>query len=109
MTNRLFFATVIATVTGLTGCDNSTIKVGSMLPFGETAVSDGKSWHAKNGWVAEKYFDDPKVIELCLAIEANDLNAMQKAIDNGANVKALGKDKMTPLLWALNAKQRATS
>ena len=57
-------------------------------------------WHAHFGWHAQDYFEDPKVIELCKAIEANDLAKMRAVIASGADVKAIGKDGMTPLLWA---------
>ena len=57
-------------------------------------------WHAKVGWKAEDYFTDPRVIELCQAIEVDDLKRMQELIDQGANVNAIGKDNMTPLLWS---------
>jgi hypothetical protein len=64
-------------------------------------VMQNQSWHQRVGWKAEDYFDDPKVIELCKAIEANDLDLMKKLIADGANVKALGKGNITPLLWAM--------
>ncbi len=57
-------------------------------------------WHAKVGWRAENYFTDPRVIELCQAIEINDLERMRVLIDQGADVNASGKKNMTPLLWA---------
>ncbi len=58
------------------------------------------TWHAKFNWKAEEYFDDPQVIALCKAIEANDLPEIDRLVAAGADVKALGKDNMTPLLWA---------
>ncbi len=58
------------------------------------------SWHTKYNWQAEDYFDDPQVIALCDAIEANDLPEMDRLIAAGADVNAIGKDNMTPLLWA---------
>lgn len=57
-------------------------------------------WHHRHKWVAEKYFNDPQVIALCRAIEKDDLPEMKRLIDAGANVKALGTDGMTPLLWS---------
>ncbi|MGY8767849.1 MAG: ankyrin repeat domain-containing protein [Pirellulales bacterium] len=51
-------------------------------------------------WQAEDYFDDAQVIALCHAIEANDLEEIDRLIDAGADVNAIGKDNMTPLLWA---------
>lgn len=61
---------------------------------------DNLIWHQKCGWKAEDYFDDPNVVALCHAIEANDLAEMDRLVAAGADVKALGKGKMTPLLWA---------
>ena len=58
------------------------------------------SGHKKCGWKAENYFDDPQVIALCHAIEANDLPEIDRLVAAGANVNAKGKGKMTPLLWA---------
>lgn len=58
------------------------------------------SWHDRFGWEAEQYFDDPQVIALCEAIEANDLEEMDRLIEAGADVNANGKGNMTPLLWA---------
>ena len=58
------------------------------------------SWHDQCGWKAEDYFKDSKVIKLCKAIEANDLDEMERLIKAGADVNAQGKGNMTPLLWA---------
>lgn len=82
------------------GCDGRMNHVRNM-PRSNTRQETGESWHKKNGWVAEKFFADTKVIELCRAIEANDLEGIQRAIDNGADVNTLGKDNITPLLWAV--------
>lgn len=57
-------------------------------------------WHARIGWKAEEYFQDERVVALCKAIEANDLAAMRDQIDKGVDVNAVGKNGMTPLLWA---------
>jgi ankyrin repeat protein len=57
-------------------------------------------WHKKFRWVASDYFQDPKVIELCQAVERSDIPTMQKILESGADVKAKGKGNMTPLLWA---------
>ena len=57
-------------------------------------------FHKKYGWHADKYFDDPQAIALCKAIEANDLEEMDRLIVAGANVNAKGFGGMTPLLWA---------
>ena len=52
------------------------------------------------GWKAEDYFNDPKVVALCHAIEVSDLHEMDRLVKAGADVNAQGKGKMTPLLWA---------
>lgn len=59
-----------------------------------------RSWHAKFDWQAEEYFDDPQVIALCKAIEKNDIAEIDRLVAAGADVNALGKENMTPLLWA---------
>lgn len=59
-----------------------------------------QSWHEKHGWKAGDFFTDAKVIDLCDAIAANDLDVMKKLIATGADVNATGKGMMTPLLWA---------
>ncbi len=51
-------------------------------------------------WKAEDYFEDPLVIKLCKAIKANDLDEIDNLVAEGANVNAIGKGNMTPLLWA---------
>lgn len=58
------------------------------------------SWHVQCGWVAAKYFDDSRVIELCEAIEAGDIERINALIASGVDVNFRGKDGMTPLLWA---------
>jgi hypothetical protein len=63
-------------------------------------IDPGSRWHARVGWKAEDYFQDDQVIALCRAIEADDLPTMEKLIKDGANLNAVGKDGMTPLLWA---------
>jgi len=62
--------------------------------------SDNQIWHTKMGWKATEYFDDPQVIALCQAIEANDLKEIDRVVSAGADVNAKGKGNMTPLLWA---------
>jgi hypothetical protein len=44
------------------------------------------TWHQKCGWKAEDYFDDPQVIALCKAIEANDLAEIDRLIAAGVDV-----------------------
>lgn len=60
----------------------------------------GQTWHQRNNWNAEDFFEQVDVVKLCLAIEARDLKEMQRLIDLGVDVNTLGKDNMTPLLWA---------
>ena len=73
-----------------------------LLAFLAAIIGCGeRTFHEKAGWKAEDYFDDPQVIALCKAIEANDLEEMKQLIDAGADVNAKGKGNMTPLLWAL--------
>lgn len=58
------------------------------------------SFHDKFGWQAENFFDDPQVVLLCKAIESEDIAEMERLIKNGANVNAIGRGNMTPLMWA---------
>lgn len=57
-------------------------------------------WHQRIGWKAEDFFNDELVIALCRAIELNDVAEMERLIADGANVNQVGKQGMTPLLWA---------
>ena len=66
----------------------------------EFEISPESRWHTTVGWNAEEYFDDPQVIDLCQAIERNDIPEMERLIAAGADVNAIGKGGMTPLLWA---------
>ncbi len=74
------------------GCDENSLSL--------TGMATKKPWHKKFNWVAEEYFSDAKVVKLCRAIEAEDLLEMQRLIDDGADVNAIGTGNMTPLLWA---------
>lgn len=58
------------------------------------------TWHQKFAWKATNYFDNPQVIALCQAIEANNLAEIDRLVAAGADVDARGKGNMTPLLWA---------
>jgi len=58
------------------------------------------SWYKEFNWKAEEFFDDPKVVALCKAIEAKDLKEIDRLVAEGADVNAKGKGNMTPLLWA---------
>lgn len=59
-----------------------------------------KSFHSKFQWRAKDYFDNPNVVELCEAIESNDLEKMERLIANGVDVNTKGKGNMTPLMWS---------
>lgn len=90
---RLLLLAIIASST-LIGCGKSSpMKIWNPL----------RSWHSNVGWKAEDYFTDPKVIELCCAIENKDVEEMDKLIKDGANVNAKGPGNMTPLLWSFSA------
>lgn len=70
-------------------------------PVPEKLIWDhDKSWRENVGWRAEDYFEDEKVIELCHAIETDNLDKMKSLISDGVNVNARGKDNMTPLVWS---------
>ncbi len=67
----------------------------------EWELIPARRWHTVVNWKAEDFFNDPKVIALCHAIEQNDLAEMERLVEAGANVNAQGKDGMSLLLWAL--------
>lgn len=46
-------------------------------------------------------FPDTKVAALVRAAEADDTAKMQALVRQGANVNAMGKDKITPLVWVM--------
>jgi uncharacterized protein len=56
--------------------------------------------HQRLKWKAEDFFRDPAVIALCKAIEAKDINEIDRLAKAGVNVNAKGRGNMTPLLWA---------
>ncbi len=66
----------------------------------QTKSTSHSSWHQKFKWQAGEYFTTPLEIALCNAIEANDLDEMERLIAKGADVNARGVGSMTPLLWA---------
>ena len=63
------------------------------------SANTGTLWYGKYNWRAEEFFDDPKVVALCKAIEARDLEEIDRLVAEGTDVNAKGKDNMTPLLW----------
>jgi ankyrin repeat protein len=80
-----FFGTVLIVAILATGCDDDV----------STSI-----WKTRFNLEAEDFFDDPKVIALCKAIDAKNLRRIDRLITRGADVNAKGKDNMTPLLWA---------
>lgn len=61
----------------------------------------GRRWHRVAELDADDIFDDPKVIELCHAIEREDAAAIEAAVIAGADVNAWGRHGMNPLVWAM--------
>ena len=59
-----------------------------------------RSNRSQLGWNAKKFFSDPETIALCHAISAHDLSAVEQWV-TPTTANALGKQGMTPLLWAL--------
>lgn len=84
---QLIFFLACAALPALSGC-------------AEVSRATGSTWHEKCDWKAKNYFDDPQVIALCKAIEANDIKEIDRLVAAGAKVNAQGKGNMTPLLWA---------
>ena len=98
----------------LTGCNEQERKDLNILLNGIAgAVSQSPlfqknvSFYERYRWKAENYFNDRKVIALCKAIEAQDLIEINRLIADGADANALGRDNMTPLLWAFPTKNLA--
>ena len=94
----LFPATV-----ALTGCgkDDAPLRGALVHVIGEAFRHNATTrWQDKQQWKAKDYFSDPKAIALCRAIEAKDIKEIDRLVANGADVNAMGKDGMTPLLWA---------
>jgi ankyrin repeat protein len=74
----------------------------SIMATGACAVSD--KTHALfelKRMTAGRYYTAPSQIMLITALGKGDLQAAQKAIDQGADINAIGNDGMTPLFWAL--------
>lgn len=57
------------------------------------------NFHDRFNWKPEKFFSDPAVVELCHAIKNDKLDEIDRLIAAGANVRAIGKGGMTPLMW----------
>lgn len=91
VSNRLF---VLIVLLMCFGCSEMRERIS------QTKTQRGRSAHEKFGWEAEDFFDNPDVINLCAAIEANDVGKIRSLIKAGANVNAIGRGGMTPLMWA---------
>lgn len=50
---------------------------------------------------AKNYFDREADVELAKAVAGSNSNKMQKCLDNGANINAVGREGMTPLVWSV--------
>ncbi len=88
---RLFAILILPTVILNGGCTEMSNTVSSATK---------PSWHHKFGWDAEDFFTDPQLVALCRAIEAEDLDEIDRLVAAGVDVDAIGKGNMTPLLWA---------
>ena len=69
-------------------------------------ISKYDNWYKRHQWKADDYFDDPKVISLCKAMETEDLETIDKLIAEGVDVNAKGKKGMQPILWAYPAGEK---
>jgi hypothetical protein len=58
-------------------------------------------WYVKAELVIHDHFTDPKVIELCEAIQRADVAAVEQIINDGVDINARGKGDVTPLFWSL--------
>ena len=61
-----------------------------------------------NRMTASSYYTAPSQVMLITALGKGDLQAAQKAIDQGADTNAIGNDGMTPLFWALGKQNLAS-
>ena len=57
------------------------------------------------GFRTELFFSDPKVVELCRAIESNDLSKVDVLVKEGVDVNSLGRGNVNPLFWAFSSKK----
>ena len=53
----------------------------------------------RHNWAPSRFFDDPKVVQLCYAMERGDVPEVEKLVDEGADINARGKRGITPLMW----------
>ncbi len=57
-------------------------------------------------WTAEEFFANADVVALCKAIEAKNLDEIDRLARAGVNISAKGRSNMTPLLWAFPMGER---
>jgi FOG: Ankyrin repeat len=87
------------------GCDSrsGTVRTGKPLvenPTEPDPFAPRKPFYENYGWTPEKYFPgDADMARLCKAIERNDMEVVRKTIADGVNVRTVGVDNMTPLMW----------
>ena len=65
-----------------------------------------KEYISRPNWKAEEFFDDPKVIALCNAIDNRDVETINKLVAEGVDVNTKGVDGMTLLLWSFPAGEK---
>jgi ankyrin repeat protein len=53
------------------------------------------------GWAADHFFNNAQVVQLCGAIEAGNTERIEELINDGVDIDAVGRENVTPLLWAL--------
>ena len=59
------------------------------------------------GKTASELFSNQQVAGLARAAAKGDINAIDKAVADGVDVNAIGIDDATPLLWAIERKNKA--
>lgn len=61
----------------------------------------GRSKTASYGWAADHFFNNAQVVQLCNAIETGNTERIEELITDGVDIDAVGRENVTPLLWAL--------
>ncbi|TWU19084.1 Ankyrin repeats (3 copies) [Allorhodopirellula heiligendammensis] len=77
-----------------------TMTPGCEVPAVMSSLLPTATFHEKLNLHAVDFFEDEQVVELCEAIEDNDLDEMKRLIAAGVDVNTIGKDGITPLFWA---------
>jgi ankyrin repeat protein len=109
---------VLLAVYAIAGCDErSTAKHAGSASTQKSATSTQGSSASTQGSSAstqasatsnqgDKFFSYPQVAALTAALERNDWADAEKALHAGANVNAIGKDGIYPLIWAMYIKNK---